>query len=111
LEDLDLGWRLLLKRIIRNRIGTWSGFIWLRIGKVVGRCESCNAPSGSIKYVEFLTTRGTANFCKMTYFYGGRCMVSQLVSCIMIDKKISFYYFFVAVSNDSYRYITAMAYT
>jgi hypothetical protein len=32
----------------------WSGFIWLRIGQVVGSSEHDNDPSGCIKGREFL---------------------------------------------------------
>jgi hypothetical protein len=38
----EVGWR------------AWTGFIWLRIGQVVGCCECGNEPSGSIKCGEFL---------------------------------------------------------
>jgi len=31
----------------------WIGFMWYRIGKVVGFCEHGNEPSVSIKYEEF----------------------------------------------------------
>jgi hypothetical protein len=34
--------------------GVWSGFIWLRIGLVVGSCEHDNDPSGCIKCRKFL---------------------------------------------------------
>jgi hypothetical protein len=32
----------------------WTGFIWLKIGPVVGSFEHDNEPSGSIKGGEFL---------------------------------------------------------
>ena len=35
LEDLDIDVRIILKGIFKKRVGeAWSGFIWLRIGKV-----------------------------------------------------------------------------
>jgi hypothetical protein len=35
-------------------VGVWTGFSWLRIGKVAGTCECGNEPLGSIKCGEFL---------------------------------------------------------
>jgi hypothetical protein len=32
LEDLGVDERIILKRIFKKGVGTWSGFIWLRIG-------------------------------------------------------------------------------
>jgi hypothetical protein len=36
LEDLGLDRRIILKWILRSKIGEWIGFIWLSIGKRVG---------------------------------------------------------------------------
>jgi hypothetical protein len=38
----------------RNRMGAWTGLIWLITGKVAGCCENGNEPPGSIKCGEFL---------------------------------------------------------
>jgi hypothetical protein len=31
LEDLDVYERIILKRILKNRMGSWTGLIWTRI--------------------------------------------------------------------------------
>jgi hypothetical protein len=50
LEDLSVDGRIILKWVFRKWGGeVWTGFIWLRIGKVAGSYECGNEPSGSIK--------------------------------------------------------------
>jgi hypothetical protein len=45
-EDLRTGGKTVLKWILEKQIGrVWTGFIWLKIGQVVGSCEH----RGSIK--------------------------------------------------------------
>lgn len=55
-KDLRVGLdrRTILKEIINKLECVWNGFNWLRYGVVAGPCGKCNAPSGSMKYVEFI---------------------------------------------------------
>jgi hypothetical protein len=46
---------IMLRWIFRKwDVGAWTGFSWLRIGKMAGTCECWNERSGSIKCGEFL---------------------------------------------------------
>jgi hypothetical protein len=44
--------------------GTWTGFIWLRIGQEAGTCECGNEPTSSIKCGEFLEWLRTVSFSR-----------------------------------------------
>jgi hypothetical protein len=52
LDELWTDGRIILRQILKNRLGT--GFIWLRIGPVVGSSEHSNDPSCSISGTELL---------------------------------------------------------
>jgi hypothetical protein len=54
----------------------WTGFIWLRIGTVGGKCEHGNEPSVFIIAGNFLTSSMTVSFSRRTLLHG----VSQSVS-------------------------------
>jgi len=55
LEDPGVDGRIKIKWIFRKSVGgTWTRFIWLRIGKGGGHLECGNEPPGSIKCGEFL---------------------------------------------------------
>jgi len=47
-------WKKYYNEYARNRMGAWTGLIWLITGKVAGCCEHGNEPPGSIKCGEFL---------------------------------------------------------
>jgi len=49
---------------VRKGEGTWTGLIWLRIGKVEGACDCGNEPSVSIKFGEFLDWLGNCQILK-----------------------------------------------
>jgi hypothetical protein len=51
----DIAWRIILERILKNRIGE-CGLISFgsRQGPVTGFCEASNEPVGFIKCLEFL---------------------------------------------------------
>jgi len=53
-ENLGVDGKVILGWILR-KYGrkVWTGFIWFRIGPVVGCCEHGNEPSGSTKGGEF----------------------------------------------------------
>jgi hypothetical protein len=54
-EDQDVGGWTILKWILERQDGMeWIGWIWLRMGPVVGSCEHGIEPSGSIKCWEVL---------------------------------------------------------
>jgi hypothetical protein len=53
-EDLGVGGTIILKTIlVKSGFGVWTGFIWFRMGLMVGSCEYGNEPSGSIEGEEF----------------------------------------------------------
>jgi hypothetical protein len=54
LEDLDIDRRIILKPASRNRMGMFTGFIWLKIGQVAGSCEYSSEPLSAIKWGEYL---------------------------------------------------------
>jgi len=49
LEDLDIDRRIILNPASRNRMGMFTGFIWLKIGQVAGSCEYSSEPLSAIK--------------------------------------------------------------
>jgi len=55
LEDLGLDGRIVLKWIFKKwDEGTWTGLIWLGVGKVTGSCECGYEHSAYIKSGDFL---------------------------------------------------------
>ena len=60
LEDPVVDGRIILRWIFRNwSVGVWTGWRWLKMGKVEGCCGCCNEPSGSVicgGYLEWLRT-------------------------------------------------------
>jgi hypothetical protein len=63
--DLDINGRIILKQILKKHdVTAWNGFIWLRIGSLVGSCEHSNELLGFIKPRNFLTNRMTISFSK-----------------------------------------------
>jgi hypothetical protein len=50
LEDLGVDGRIALKCILNEQYRrVWSGFIWIKMGNVIGSYERGNEPLGSIK--------------------------------------------------------------
>jgi len=55
LDDPDIDGRIILRRIFNKwDLGSWTGFIWLKIGTGGGTCKCGDEPSGSLKYGAFL---------------------------------------------------------
>ena len=54
LQESGVYGRIILKLISRNKIGVFTGLIWLRIGTSAGSCQHANEPLSFIKCVEFL---------------------------------------------------------
>ena len=55
LEDPGVDGRIILRWIFRKwDVGTWTGLIWLRMGRGGGNLLIRNGKLGSIKYVEFV---------------------------------------------------------
>jgi len=54
LEDLGIDRRIILNPASKNRMGAFTGLIWLKIGQVAGSCECSSELSSAIKWGEFL---------------------------------------------------------
>jgi hypothetical protein len=54
LEDLGVEGRIILKEIVRSRLGEWTVLIWLRMGTSEGSCEHDDEHSFSIQRGEFI---------------------------------------------------------
>jgi hypothetical protein len=69
-EDLVIEMRKILELIEELSLRVWIGFIWIRIGVSGVSCEHDNAPSGSIKMGNFLTSSVTVSFPRRTLLLG-----------------------------------------
>jgi hypothetical protein len=54
LEDLDTDRRIILNPASRNRMGAFTGLIWLKIGQLAGSCQHSSETSSVIKCGKFL---------------------------------------------------------